>query len=186
MDRAAAQYAQSFIGRFPFLDGIAVFFGAYMPYVFVIAFVALLFTSRAFPELMPLDRKKRRLQFLLKAVLALLFAWGIILPLIHYGYGRARPFTALGVTPLIAHEATPSFPSSHATVMFTVAFATWQMRKKWGYWFLALATLTSIARVYALLHYPSDIIFGAVLGALAVLAVSHLTRFFETERFHVG
>ncbi len=174
MDGRVVQYAESFSGRFPFFDGIAVFLGAYMPYFFVIAFVALLFVPAAFPEYLPLNRKKRRLEFVLRTLLALIIAWGIILPAIRYGYGRIRPFAAYGVTPLIAHEATPSFPSSHATFMFTLAASMWQIRRKWGYWFLAFAGLTGIARTYALLHYPSDIIAGALIALAAVYFVKRI------------
>lgn len=171
MDRAAVQYAHSLIGRVPFLDGLAVFFASYAPYLFVAAFVSVLYVKGAFGDVTGLVRKQRRLQFVLATILALLLASGIAAPAIHYAYGRARPFATFGWTPLFAHDANPSFPSNHATFMFTVAASMWQLRRRWGYWFFAAAFLTGAARVYALVHYPTDILFGAVVGIAAVFAV---------------
>lgn len=176
MDWAIVQYAHSFIGRFPFIDGIAVFFASYFPYIFTLVFCALLFMSSAFTERIPLLRKKQRLQFILKTILALIIAWGIILPLIRYGYGRMRPFAEFNWDSLIAHEASASFPSGHATLMFTLAASMWQLKKRWGYWFFAGATLTGIARVYSLIHYPTDIIFGALFSILVVFFVNRIIR----------
>ncbi len=177
MDRAFAEYAHSFIGRLPFVDGIAVFLASYLPYLFVAGFIACLHVRGAFAGSSPLARKQARLKFVLGAVLALLIASGIVTPLIHYLYGRARPFAEFGWTPLFAHKASPSFPSGHATFMFVLAASMWRLRKKWGYWFFAAAALTGAARAYSLVHYPTDILFGALVGMLAVFAVSRVTRF---------
>ena len=172
MDRAVIQYAHSIIGRLPFFDGIAVFFASYFPYLFIVVFCAMLFIPSAFRERMPLLAKKRRLQFVLKTLLALIITWGIILPAVRYGYGRMRPFAEFGWTPLIAHEASASLPSGHATFMFTLAASIWQLKKKWGYWFFAGAMLTGAARVYALVHYPTDIIFGAAVSIAVVFLIN--------------
>ena len=176
MDRAIVQYAHSTIGRVPFLDGLAVFFASYLPYVLIAIFVAALCIPRTFSETASLSRKKWRLQFAFMALLAIIIASGIILPAVRYGYGRLRPFVEFGWTPLVAHEATPSFPSAHATMLFALAASMWQLNKNWGYWFFACALLTGIARVYSLVHYPSDIIFGALLGICAVFFVSRIVQ----------
>ncbi|MSR73514.1 MAG: phosphatase PAP2 family protein [Candidatus Pacebacteria bacterium] len=177
MDGTLVEYAHSIIGRVPFMDGLAVFFASYLPYLFVIAFIVCLYANDAFLGSSPLARKQARLRFILRVILALLIASGIITPFIHYLYGRARPFAEFNWTPLFAHEATPSFPSSHATLMFTLAASIWQLRKKWGYWFFATAALTGFARVYSLVHYPSDIICGALIGIFVVYFVNLIARF---------
>lgn len=179
MDSAALHYAQSLIGRSPFFDGIAVFLAAYLPYCIVAAFVILLFTRGAFGDDVALARKKKRLQFFLMAILSLLIAWGIIVPLIHYAYGRARPFVEFGWTPLIAHEANPSFPSGHAAFLFVLAASMWQLNKKWGQWFIAAAMLNALARVYVLVHFPSDVICGALIGILVVFVVQRALSSFR-------
>lgn len=177
MDRAIVQYAHSIIGRVPFLDGLAVFFASYLPYLYVVVFISLLYARGTFGEGSALVRKQRRLQFILATVLALLIASGVVVPLIHYAYAVPRPFAEFGWTPLFAHEASPSFPSSHATLMFTLAASMWQVRRKWGYWLFAASCVTGFARVYSLVHYPTDILFGALFGVLTVLVVSRIARF---------
>lgn len=174
MDAVVVQYFHSVIGRLPFFDGMAVFSGKYMPYLFMVAFVLLPYTRGAFGAGSVLARKQRRLRFVLMTALALLLASGIITPSIHYLYGRARPFATFDWTPLFAHEADPSFPSAHATLMFVLAASMWRLKRMWGYWFLALATITGIARVYSLVHYPVDILAGALIGISVVYFVNRI------------
>jgi 4-amino-4-deoxy-L-arabinose transferase-like glycosyltransferase/membrane-associated phospholipid phosphatase len=79
--------------------------------------------------------------------------------------GRERPFLALpDVRCLIGRGGSPSLPSSHAANWFaatTVAFMYYR-RSLWG--MLPLALVVSFSRVYNGVHYPSDVVAGAVLG----------------------
>ncbi len=77
---------------------------------------------------------------------------------------RPRPFVALGLSPLFAHAANTSFPSDHT--LLGVALATpFLKRARWfGLGLLALALLIGLARVAAGVHYPSDVLGGAMLG----------------------
>ena len=63
-----------------------------------------------------------------------------------------------------------SFPSTHATNHFALAvFAAVTLGKKYrAVWPLALswAALVAYAQIYVGVHYPLDIIFGAILGSL--------------------
>jgi len=60
------------------------------------------------------------------------------------------------------------FVSSHAANVFCVAtFLAYQFKTyKWSLFLLFWATLVSYSRIYLGVHYPLDIICGAVLGAL--------------------
>lgn len=85
-----------------------------------------------------------------------------------------RPFVAGLVPAYIAHGSSASLPSTHATVMFFVAFAM-LFHRRWrqaGAVALTLAVLVGWARVYVGVHYPADIGFGMVLGALMAALLS--------------
>jgi len=177
MDRAIVHYAHAFIGRVPVLDGVAIFFASYFPYLVASLFIVYVYHKSAFSGASGLLLKQHRLQFCLATLLAVLLASGIIAPIIHYLYGRARPFVAFGWESLFAHDTDPSFPSNHATLMFTLAASMWHIHKKWGYWFFAAAAIVGIGRVYSLVHYPTDIICGALIGICAVAIVNRIARF---------
>lgn len=84
---------------------------------------------------------------------------------------RARPFVAdPGQLHLfVAHSADASFPSDHATASFAIAIAILLRKPRWGLVALALAAILSVGRVAAGVHYPSDALGGAALGAAAAL-----------------
>ena len=104
-------------------------------------------------------------------VLQVLAAMALAFVLAHLGQyliASDRPFvTGLG-TKWVPHRASHSFPSAHASVSFAFAVATSLVARHW-YWALpalAVAALISWSRVYLGLHFPSDILAGAVLGAV--------------------
>jgi undecaprenyl-diphosphatase len=84
---------------------------------------------------------------------------------------RARPFVVdpSGVHLFSGHAADPGFPSDHATGAFAVAMAIWLRDRRWGTVALLAAALVSVGRVAIGVHFPSDVIAGAVLGCLAAL-----------------
>lgn len=86
---------------------------------------------------------------------------------------RARPFVAdpHGVHLFAAHAADPGFPSDHATAAFAIAVAIFLRKRSWGIAALVLATILSVGRVALGVHYPSDVLAGAALGAAAALAL---------------
>lgn len=93
---------------------------------------------------------------------------------VHY---RPRPFEAgLGAN-LLNHLPENSFPSDHATLMFALAFgptAAAPLRKS-GAVLLGLALAVSWARVFLGVHYPSDILGGAILAVFCVGLVKSVT-----------
>lgn len=67
--------------------------------------------------------------------------------------------------------ARPSFPSDHATGAYAIAFAILLRHQKGGVVALILATLVAVARVALGTHYPTYVLGGAALGALAALTL---------------
>lgn len=89
---------------------------------------------------------------------------------------RPRPFIALPhvVHALVTHSADSSFPSDHAAFVFALA-AVVLKRSRWlGVASFVLAVGVALARVYVGVHWPSDVVSGAVLGWLVGLAIWRL------------
>jgi undecaprenyl-diphosphatase len=78
-----------------------------------------------------------------------------------------RPFVA-GLSPVhLDHGARGSLPSTHASVMFTIAliFCLRPALRVAGIVLLAIALVTGWARIYVGVHYPFDVAAGFLLGA---------------------
>jgi undecaprenyl-diphosphatase len=86
---------------------------------------------------------------------------------------RARPFVEdpHGVHLFAPHPADPGFPSDHATAAFAIAIAILLRKRGWGIAALVAAAVLSIGRVALGVHFPSDVLAGAALGAAAALAL---------------
>lgn len=73
-----------------------------------------------------------------------------------------------------------SFPSSHTYICFAVAVSTILYgHKRLGSALLAIALLVAISRIGAGLHYPSDIIGGALLGTVSGIVSYLMVRKYE-------
>ncbi len=57
-----------------------------------------------------------------------------------------------------------SFPSDHAVVAFCVAAGLWMVSRRLGALAIGYAALTNIPRIYMGVHYPTDVLAGALVG----------------------
>ncbi|MCZ7603385.1 MAG: phosphatase PAP2 family protein [Melioribacteraceae bacterium] len=80
---------------------------------------------------------------------------------------RIRPCNELpDVNILAGCTGSFSFPSSHAVNNFAVAVFFTILFPKYKWALFTIATLLALSRVYCGVHYPSDIIGGAIIGSL--------------------
>jgi undecaprenyl-diphosphatase len=81
-------------------------------------------------------------------------------------FHRIRPCNALlnVITPL-GCNGTFSFPSNHAVNNFAAAVFFYKLFPKLKWVVFISASLVAISRVYIGVHYPSDILGGAVIGS---------------------
>jgi len=120
-------------------------------------------------------KKTRRVGLTLSVALVLdLLCCNVILkPLV----GRVRPCDVnTAVKLLIARPLDASFPSGHTAVSFAAVCALWAERSRLWIPALALALLLAFSRLYLYVHWPSDVLAGAVLGGLLGLAARPLAR----------
>jgi len=80
------------------------------------------------------------------------------------------PLEELGLDPLGEAPSSLSFPSAHATSSFAVATAMFRVDPAMAAAF-AVALLIALDRPYLGMHYPSDVLVGALLGIAIGLLV---------------
>ncbi len=120
-----------------------------------------------------ITKKYRAYGFLIFAALALTYTLGdlVIKPIV----ARPRPFTEFpGRILLIPAPGSYSFPSGHAGSSFSGATVLWHANRKFGIPAFTLAVLIAFSRIFLFVHYPSDVLAGAVLGVSCALLVIHL------------
>lgn len=130
-------------------------------YIFFFSFLTLNFGKRGFYLI---------LYVLLGVILTDQLSSQIIKPLV----GRDRPCKEITlideVEALVRCGSGKSFPSSHAANHFGIAMilglALFRRWPKLIWIMVSWATLISLAQVFVGVHYPSDILFGALIGVL--------------------
>lgn len=81
---------------------------------------------------------------------------------------RTRPYEMFdNVQRLIGKKHDASFPSGHSASSFAAAMCIYlNGPKKYGILALLLALLIALSRLYVGVHYPGDIVTGAIIGSL--------------------
>jgi len=98
--------------------------------------------------------------------------------------GRPRPYEVLPeIVRLIPPPSGSSFPSGHAASAFAAAVIMYlYLPKKFGIPALLLATAIALSRLYLGVHYPSDVLAGAVIGSAIAGAVYVVDKKFIEPR----
>jgi undecaprenyl-diphosphatase len=164
LDRSVFQGINSLAGKWFLFDWLARL-GAddhIIPIVLVLLVLLVPLAAR--------DRQERRdaLSCVICAVLAVAFSM-VMLYFLNTAFFRPRPFTSRSVTLLFYNNTDSAFPSNAATLSFALAFAVLFYRRGVGAVMLALAVFQGFGRVFVGIHYPLDIIGGALLGGAGAM-----------------
>ncbi len=162
------QQINKFAGRWEFLDALSIFFAKYLGYFLV--FLLFLFLIKDFKKYLPMV-----IQGFLAAILARLGFTEIV----RLFWNRPRPFIGNHINLLLNHSASSSFPSGHAAFFFGLSTIVYFYNKKAGYLFFLASFLISIARVFTGLHWPSDILAGAIIGVFSGWLIILFSRKFS-------
>lgn len=138
-----------------FLNPIMIFFAKYMKYFLLFGIIMYWFT-----------RKRENRIMIISSMFAFVVAevFGAIAGAIH---SNNQPFAELSnVNQLIGHAIDNSFPSDHSIEFFSICITFLLFKKNLRYVWLAIAILVSISRVWVGVHYPADILVGAILGII--------------------
>ena len=81
--------------------------------------------------------------------------------------GRIRPYDITpNINMLVNALSDYSFPSGHTLSSFAVATVILCFNKKIGIFAMIIATLIGFSRLYLYVHFPTDVLCGAILGIL--------------------
>jgi len=177
MDLIIFNLINQFAGRWPVLDVVGIFFARYIGYILVL--VVLLFLLKNFKKYWPM---------VAKVFIAAILSRFIITELIRFLWYRARPYVENNVNLLLPHDPVnnpvASFPSGHAAFYFAIATIVYFYNKKLGILFFIASFLMGIARVFGGVHWPSDILAGAIVGIISAWLVVKLSKRFFRSRIN--
>ena len=113
---------------------------------------------------------------------AALFLSAVVVIILKYVVAEPRPVLVLSNVDLLTIENDYSFPSGHVAASFAGAVI---IGKKYNFKFkgkklkliyplLTFAAIVGFSRVYIGVHYPLDVVFGAIVGMISALIVLKL------------
>ena len=97
---------------------------------------------------------------------------------------RTRPYDAVeGLVPLVAKLKDFSFPSGHTCASFSCAVVYYKMYPDIkGKGAMVLAVLIALSRLYVGVHYPTDVLGGAIVGWLSAILALKISVFTEKKK----
>jgi undecaprenyl-diphosphatase len=153
------------VGKSNILDRIMILLANdyFIPVVIALMLLALWYMGRNAAE------RERNQRALMIAATAMGSACGFVLAFYqlnwHHHPFQDHPELLQAVTMKIAYPIhDPPFPSNTSAVTFAAASSVWLWNRRMGLLLLIPAILMPIAKMYAGLYYPSDILAGAALG----------------------
>lgn len=147
------------------MDLIIIFSAEYLGYILLAVFLILFF-------------KNRNKSFLFIPLISALVSRFIFTEIIRFFYFRPRPFIGGNVQALIEPIQSASFPSGHAAFFFALSAGVYFFNKKAGLWFFIISFVIGLARVFAGVHYFSDILGGFAVGVFSFWLINSLKENF--------
>lgn len=165
----------SLAGQWAYLDVAGIFFAKYLGYI-IIGAGLLLFCLPALPAGQAGGRQGKKFKVILSAFLAAITARFGIVELIRWLWERPRPFVENHVNLLLDKASEPSFPSGHAAFYFAIATVIYFYNKKLGIIFFTASVLMGLSRIFGGVHWPSDILAGALVGIFSGWLVARIFK----------
>ncbi|CAM3956172.1 undecaprenyl-diphosphatase [Bacillus sp. LS15-K4] len=150
--------------QYPSLNSTMIFLAEYMVYFLGLIIIAYWFTQ-----------SRQNKMVIIQAMIAFITAEiiGKLAGKLHLNY---QPFAVLpNVNKLVDHAVDNSFPSDHTILFFSICFSFWLVHKKARWLWLVLAFCVAISRIWVGVHYPFDVMTGALIGIISALFSYWLT-----------
>jgi len=173
MDYVFLKWLNSFAGQWEWLDILGLICAEYLIFAIPLIIVLIYFFSK---------NRKKTLSIILKIVLALTLVYALTY-LISIIVARPRPFVnnneIYQLTKLFAKPTDFSFPSYHTATVFVFAFVVLLDWKKFGIILLIPALIVGLARIFAGIHYPIDILGGILTAFIGVVLINFILKYFK-------
>jgi undecaprenyl-diphosphatase len=157
-----------FAGKWRLLDALGIFFAEYLGYILIL--ILILFLIKDY---------KKYWKMVLESFSAAILARLGFAEIIRFFWHRSRPFVEHQVSLILKHDTSPSFPSGHASFYFAISTIVYSYNKKVGLIFFLASFLISISRVFCGIHWPSDVLGGALIGIFSGWLILKLTKKFS-------
>ena len=159
MDLYLFNLINQFALRCFWFDFLAIVLAEFLPYFLIIALI-----------IFSLKDYKKYSKIVIEALVAAFFARFALVSFIRWVLPRARPFVNNNVNLLFEHQGS-SFPSGHAAFFFALSTIIYFYNKKIGALFFLTSILIVLARIFSGIHWPSDILAGAIVGIISGLVI---------------
>lgn len=121
------------------------------------------------------SKVKKKKKIVCTAILAIALSDVVSARLLKPFFHRSRPcHTLTNVIQRVDVARSYSFPSSHAANSFSFAAAVSFFYVSGTYFIVSFAAIVAFSRVYVGVHYPADVLFGAIVGVLCAYIVYRL------------
>ena len=139
--------------QYPQFNPSFVFIAEYMVYFLALSVVFFWFSRNA---------NNRMMVICAGSTFVVAEVTGKIAGSIHTNY---QPFAELpNVNQLIEKAVDNSFPSDHTILFFSFCMTFWLFKKGSGFLWLLLALTVGVSRIWVGVHYPADVVVGAVIS----------------------
>ncbi|WP_141992569.1 MULTISPECIES: undecaprenyl-diphosphatase [Bacillaceae] len=142
------------------LNPFFVFIAEYMIFFLVLAVLMFLFSRR----------NKNRIMVICAFITLVISE--LLAKIAGQFHSNNQPFAELpNVNRLVEKAVNNSFPSDHTIIFFSFCITFWLFKRGWGILWVILAVLVGISRIWVGVHYPADVLVGAIISIVSATIV---------------